>query len=179
MTSPTVITVSKLSRLVGTPAAPFVINFSADEDFDADPRLIPGSFRLSLDQVPLLTPEFRRSKLIAVCCDGKTLSQSAAALFDGICSVADGRAASEASHSFPDFATARYQRSVCESRAVESGGRVEGTSALLGLATCAFQRWRVTALCATPFLGVHHSCPRQRPPQSQQCKRERHHHANP
>lgn len=100
-------------------------------------------------------------------------------LLDGICSVADGRAASEASHSFPDFATARYQRSVCESRAVESGGRVEGTSALLGLATCAFQRWRVTALCATPFLGVHHSCPRQRPPQSQQCKRERHHHANP
>ena len=81
MTSPTAITVSKLSRLVGTPAAPFVIDFSADEDFDADPRLIPGSFRLSLDQVPLLTPEFRGSKLIAVCCDGKTLSQSAAALF--------------------------------------------------------------------------------------------------
>jgi rhodanese-related sulfurtransferase len=81
MTSPTAITVSKLSRLVGTPAAPFVIDFSADEDFDADPRLIPGSFRLSLDQAPLLTPEIRGSKLIAVCCDGKTLSQSAAALF--------------------------------------------------------------------------------------------------
>ena len=45
MTSPTAITVSMLSRLVGTPAGPFVIDFSADEDFDADPRLIPGSFR--------------------------------------------------------------------------------------------------------------------------------------
>ncbi|MGH6792066.1 MAG: chromate resistance protein ChrB domain-containing protein, partial [Methyloceanibacter sp.] len=80
MTSPTAITVSQLSRLVGTPAAPLVIDFSSDDDFKADPRLIPSSFRLSLDQVPLLAPEIRGSKVVAVCRDGKTLSQGAAAL---------------------------------------------------------------------------------------------------
>lgn len=36
--------------------------------------------------------------------------------------------ASEASHSLAELATARYQRSGCESRAVESGGHVDSTT---------------------------------------------------
>lgn len=80
MPSPTAITVSQLSRLVGTPAAPLIIDFSSDADFEADPRLIPSSFRLPLEQVPLLPSEFYGSKVVAICLDGKTLSQGAAAL---------------------------------------------------------------------------------------------------
>lgn len=37
----------KLSRLIGTAAAPALIDVRIDEDFSADPRLIPGAVRRS------------------------------------------------------------------------------------------------------------------------------------
>ncbi|ANL29141.1 rhodanese-like protein [Rhizobium phaseoli] len=40
------ITSDKLSRIVGTPGAPALIDVRIDEDFNADPRLVPGSQRL-------------------------------------------------------------------------------------------------------------------------------------
>ncbi len=40
MPSPTQITVSQLSRLLGTPAAPTVIDVCIDNDFNEDPRVI-------------------------------------------------------------------------------------------------------------------------------------------
>ena len=49
MASPTEITVSQLSRLVGTPDAPVLIDVRIDEDFQDDPRLIPASFRHPFD----------------------------------------------------------------------------------------------------------------------------------
>ncbi|MGQ3281179.1 MAG: chromate resistance protein ChrB domain-containing protein [Shinella sp.] len=39
------ITSDKLNRIVGTPNAPMIIDVRNDEDFAADPRLIPGSVR--------------------------------------------------------------------------------------------------------------------------------------
>ena len=39
------ISAEKLARLVGTPHAPVLIDVRTDEDFAADPRIIPGSFR--------------------------------------------------------------------------------------------------------------------------------------
>ncbi|WP_313196146.1 sulfurtransferase/chromate resistance protein [Shinella zoogloeoides] len=39
------ITPEKLNRIVGTPNAPVIIDVRNDEDFVADPRLIPGSVR--------------------------------------------------------------------------------------------------------------------------------------
>ena len=45
MSSPTTISIQKLARLVGTPKCPAIIDVRTDEDFAADPRLIPGSLR--------------------------------------------------------------------------------------------------------------------------------------
>ena len=41
------ISTDKLSRLIGTPTAPTLIDGRIDEDFAADPRLIPGAVRRS------------------------------------------------------------------------------------------------------------------------------------
>ena len=43
MPSTTEITVPQLSRLIGLPTSPAIIDVRTDEDFAADPRLIPGS----------------------------------------------------------------------------------------------------------------------------------------
>ncbi len=43
MPSPTEITVSQLSRLIGLPTAPAIVDVRDEDDFAADPRLIPGS----------------------------------------------------------------------------------------------------------------------------------------
>jgi rhodanese-related sulfurtransferase len=45
MPSPDTITVSQLLRLVGTPEAPVIIDVRTADDFEADPRLIPGAVR--------------------------------------------------------------------------------------------------------------------------------------
>lgn len=79
MPSPTAISLSQLSRLIGTPGSPVIIDVCSDTDFKADPRLIPGSLRLSVDRA-LLDPAVRGSKIVTVCCDGRALSQGAAAL---------------------------------------------------------------------------------------------------
>ena len=42
MPSTTEITVSQLSRLVGLPNAPTIVDVRVDEDVAADPRLLPG-----------------------------------------------------------------------------------------------------------------------------------------
>ena len=45
MPSPTEITVSQLSRLIGLPNAPVILDVRTDEDYAGDPRLMPGSRR--------------------------------------------------------------------------------------------------------------------------------------
>src|SRR6202045_5098418 len=45
MSSPTTISPDKLARLIGTPNMPALIDVRTDEDFAADPRLIPGASR--------------------------------------------------------------------------------------------------------------------------------------
>ena len=45
MPSPTEITVPQLARLIGLPREPALVDVRDDEDFAADPRLIPGSVR--------------------------------------------------------------------------------------------------------------------------------------
>ena len=42
MSSFLAISAEKLSRLIGTPNAPALIDVRTDEDFAADPRLVPG-----------------------------------------------------------------------------------------------------------------------------------------
>ena len=42
MSSTTTISIEKFARLIGTPKCPAVIDVRNEEDFAADPRLIPG-----------------------------------------------------------------------------------------------------------------------------------------
>ena len=42
------ISVANLSRLMGTPDCPILLDVRINEDFDDDPRLIPGAYQLSV-----------------------------------------------------------------------------------------------------------------------------------
>lgn len=80
MASPTQITVSQLSRLIGRPDAPVLVDICIDEDFEADPRFIPGAFRHPFGDIEALVPAFAGRRIIVVCQKGLKLSQGAAAL---------------------------------------------------------------------------------------------------
>ena len=43
MSSVNSIASDKLARLIGTPKCPALLDVRSDEDFSADPRLVPGS----------------------------------------------------------------------------------------------------------------------------------------
>ena len=58
MPSTTAITVQQLSRLVGLPDAPELIDVRVDEDYDADPRLLPASRRRDFRTVSNWAGEF-------------------------------------------------------------------------------------------------------------------------
>jgi rhodanese-related sulfurtransferase len=73
--STTEITVSQLSRLIGLPHSPSIIDVRGDEDFAADPRLIPGSQRRDFSTVVSWGPDYRNQPVIVVCQDGLQLSQ--------------------------------------------------------------------------------------------------------
>jgi len=45
MASPVQISIPRLARLIGTPQAPVVLDVRIDEDFNEDPRLLPGAIR--------------------------------------------------------------------------------------------------------------------------------------
>ncbi len=80
MSSINSISVDKLSRLVGTPRAPVVIDVRTDGQFSADRRLIPGSIRKPAAVVsgwPAATPG---RSFVVVCGDGTELSPGTAAL---------------------------------------------------------------------------------------------------
>ncbi len=80
MSSPNQITVSQLSRLLGTPSCPVLIDVCIDEDFNADPRLIPTSFRYSYSQIGELSDDLLKHNVVVICQKGLKLSAGAAAL---------------------------------------------------------------------------------------------------
>jgi len=80
MTSPTEISVKQLSRLIGLPGTPALIDVRIDEDFARDPRLIPGSRRRSHQELHQWAPLYAGHKVIVVCQRGQKLSQGVAAL---------------------------------------------------------------------------------------------------
>jgi rhodanese-related sulfurtransferase len=79
MPSTTEITVSQLSRLVGLPNAPTIVDVRVDEDVAADPRLLPGAYRRPYQQVSAWTPQYAGKSVIVVCQKGLKLSQGVAA----------------------------------------------------------------------------------------------------
>ena len=75
----TSISPDKLSRLVGTANAPVLIDVRVDEDYDADPRLIPGAVRRSHRDVRDWAGTYSGQSVVVVCQWGKKLSEGTAA----------------------------------------------------------------------------------------------------
>ncbi len=80
MPSPDAITVQQLSRLIGTPECPVLIDIVIDEDFADDPRFIPGATRHSHQHIETLVPKLAGQKVVITCQRGIKLSQGSAAL---------------------------------------------------------------------------------------------------
>jgi rhodanese-related sulfurtransferase len=79
MSAPNVISVEKLNRLVGTPSAPLIIDVRTEEDFDADPLLLPCALRKSHRDVADWAAGFAGKSAVVVCHHGAKLSQGVAA----------------------------------------------------------------------------------------------------
>ncbi len=80
MPSPTEITVSQLSRLIGTPATPVLVDVRIDGDFADDPRLVPSSRRHPFAEISSLAHEIEGRHVVIYCQKGKKISQGAAAV---------------------------------------------------------------------------------------------------
>ncbi|HVX76305.1 MAG TPA: sulfurtransferase/chromate resistance protein [Bradyrhizobium sp.] len=75
----TSISSDKLSRLIGTPSAPALIDVRIDEDFAADPRLIPGAVRRSHQNVQDWASNLSGRSVVVICHRGQKFSEGAAA----------------------------------------------------------------------------------------------------
>ncbi|ESR24107.1 chromate resistance protein ChrB domain-containing protein [Lutibaculum baratangense] len=79
MPSPDTISTDKLARLIGTPKCPMLVDVRTDEDFAADPRLVPGSVRRPAAGAADWAGSFRGGSIVAICQRGLKLSHGAAA----------------------------------------------------------------------------------------------------
>jgi rhodanese-related sulfurtransferase len=79
MSSPTLISPDKLARLIGTAKTPVLIDVRTEEDFAADPRLIPGAVRRKHQAAADWGEEFSGRSAVVVCQHGQKLSQGTAA----------------------------------------------------------------------------------------------------
>jgi rhodanese-related sulfurtransferase len=69
----------KLARLIGRPDSPALIDVQTDEDFNADPRLVPGAVRKPWRTVTTWASEFRGRSAVVICRHGRKLSEGVAA----------------------------------------------------------------------------------------------------
>ena len=79
MPSYTSISVEKLSRLIGTASTPVLIDVRTDEDFAADPRIIPGALRRPHNTALDWAKDFAGRSAIVICRKGQKLIEGAAA----------------------------------------------------------------------------------------------------
>ncbi len=79
MSAPNMISPEKLMRLIGTPAAPAIIDVRTPEDFDAAPLLLPGSIRRPHRDVADWAEGFAGSSVVTLCHRGAKLSHGASA----------------------------------------------------------------------------------------------------
>jgi rhodanese-related sulfurtransferase len=79
MSSYASISPDKLIRLIGVPNAPMLIDIRPDEDFAADPRMIPGAVRRSHHDLPNWAPGLAGKSVIVICRQGQHLSDGTAA----------------------------------------------------------------------------------------------------
>ena len=79
MASTITITHDKLARLVGTPKSPLVVDVRTDEDFAADPRILPGALRREHADVASWAQDLTGRTAVVVCRTGAKLSHGVAA----------------------------------------------------------------------------------------------------
>src|ERR1700732_2106031 len=79
MSSFTSISPDKLARLIGTANTPALIDVRIDEDYAADPRLIPGAARRNHQEAADWGKEFSGRSALVVCLRGQKLAQGTAA----------------------------------------------------------------------------------------------------
>jgi rhodanese-related sulfurtransferase len=79
MSSYTSISSDKLSRLIGTANAPALVDVRIDEDFAADPSLIPGASRRSHSNVQDWAGGLSGKSVVVICHKGQKLSEGTAA----------------------------------------------------------------------------------------------------
>ena len=90
MSSINTISIDKLSRLIGTAHCPSLIDVRTEEDFAANPRLIPGAMRRSHADPSDWAPEFAGHSAVVICQKGAKLSQGVAAWLRHAGIAADG-----------------------------------------------------------------------------------------
>jgi rhodanese-related sulfurtransferase len=90
MSSINTISIDKLSRLIGTAHCPALIDVRTEEDFAANPRLIPGAMRRSHADPSDWAPEFAGHSAVVICQKGAKLSQGVAAWLRHAGIAADG-----------------------------------------------------------------------------------------
>lgn len=73
------ITPEKLARLIGLPHAPAIVDIRTDEDFAADPRLVPGAVRRCHGDVAAWAADHVGRNVAVVCQKGQKLSEGVAA----------------------------------------------------------------------------------------------------
>jgi rhodanese-related sulfurtransferase len=79
MSSINAIPVDKLARLLGTPHCPVLVDVRTEDDFKANPRLIPSSMRRPYSDAPDWAGELNGRSAIVICQKGAKLSQGVAA----------------------------------------------------------------------------------------------------
>ena len=80
MSSVNSIVSDKLARLIGTPKCPALLDVRADDDFSADPRLVPSSIRRSSGTADEWAAEFHGRTVVVICSNGLKVSHGVAAL---------------------------------------------------------------------------------------------------
>lgn len=94
----------KLARLIGLPSGPVLVDVRPDEEFGAEPLLVPGTLRRSSPDIAAWAPEFQDRPIVIICRDGGALSQGIAARLrhEGVAAEAlDGGIASWAAVGLP------------------------------------------------------------------------------
>lgn len=79
MPSPSQITVPQLSRLIGLPRAPSIIDVRTEEEYRADPRLVPAARRHDVRDIEQWAAHYTAHSVVVYCQHGQNQSEGAAA----------------------------------------------------------------------------------------------------
>jgi len=79
MSAPNTISIEKLDRLIGTPKCPTLIDVRAQDEFDADPHLIPSSRHSTFEKLEVCSEIPSSHPAVVICQKGTSASQGFAA----------------------------------------------------------------------------------------------------